>query len=179
MVYKGPKGLSLGQSPVSWPKGKQSGRLWQWAQGDSSMLTLQTLTTHPAVRFPEAALQESLWCITHIQPQAVLVICSKHAFPLAVLVAWKTNHPPGCQSFLPLPTPHTPLPHAQSNICQPSPIKFCSSWASLLCMPGLSCGPTSFISCLYGPTSSLFPHQSTRHMAPSISTHIMYLEKHN
>lgn len=46
-------------------------------------------------------------------------------------------------------------------MCQPSPVKFCSSWASLFCIPGLSCGPTSFISYISVPTSFHINPQNT------------------
>lgn len=87
----------------------------QWAQGDMCYTYTEDPDRTPCNKFPGAALKEALWCLTLSQPQAVLVICSKHAFPLAVLMTLKTNHPPDCQSFLPLLPPLTPPPHTQSN----------------------------------------------------------------
>ena len=127
------------------------------------MSTLQTLA--PCDKVPRAALQESLWCLTLSQPQAVLVIRSKHPLPPAVLMTLKTYHLPGCQSFLPLPPPLTLPPTPSPIICQPSAIKFCSNLASLVSIPGLSCGPKTLISDICILTSGLFPLESTRHMA--------------
>lgn len=93
----------------------------------------------PCDKVPRRSLEESLWCRTCSQPQAVLVNGSKHAFPLAVLILLKTNSPLVCQSFLPLPPHSLPLhTHTPSpTICQPSPVKFSSRLAFPLSTPGL------------------------------------------
>ena len=92
------------------------------------------------------------------------------AFPLPVLLTWETHCPPGCQSFLSVSPPFTPHPHTRSNHL---PAKSCQTLLQLgfssLYPPSPSCGPTTLTSYIYVPTSSLFPLQSTRSMAPRLA----------
>lgn len=79
----------------------------QWAWG-------HLLGLHHAAynKVPRGSPQKSLCCLPHTQPQVGLVIRSKRAFPLPVLLTWKTHRPPGCQSLLCLPhhSPRSPRP---------------------------------------------------------------------
>lgn len=99
------------------------------------MSTLQTLTTHPVISFSAAAPQDSFWCLTCSQPEAVLVTCPKHTLPPAVPITLKTNCPPGCcaglSSLYPTLTPH---PHTQSSQLPPKALSNAAP-ASLLLSP--------------------------------------------
>lgn len=143
----------------------------------------QTLTTHPTIRLPVAALQEHLQGLVHPTPSR----------PCYLLPACFSSSSPDdtedqVSSWLPvfplLPPPLTLLPHTKSN--NHLSAKSCQI---LLCLGfslhpwSLSCGPRILISYIYVLTSSLFPVESPRHMAPtlvflSISTHGIDLESH-